>query len=330
MIANIFYYTGVTGFILKKKLANKTLVLTYHRILPFNIRYRSFSHQAIMVDPANFDMHLHTIKEYFELTDTSALAYGVDKRKHGSDPQCLITFDDGWRDNYDYAYPILKKHDCSAIIFVPLNYVSTEQTFWQERMGYLIWNICEKNTKESIEIIQKYGIEDIVLKNKDTKHAEIMNYVRSLKTKSYKEIEGMINELLAILSHSDGSAVDMHMTWDQLKELSDNGIEIGSHACSHKILTKLTDDEVVEELNRSKRNIEDNLETEVISIAYPNGDYNGEIGEMANKVGYKCGFGTEYGYIDKDTDIYNLKRININDVVADSKATFLATLIGIF
>jgi peptidoglycan/xylan/chitin deacetylase (PgdA/CDA1 family) len=324
------YYTGILGYIVKKKLSSKTLILTYHRVLPFAKRHLSFSHEAIMVDPTNFDMQLEVINKYFSVIDLNTLIHGDKEKKAESAPRCLITFDDGWYDNYDYAYPILKKHDCKAVIFVPLDFVSSENTFWQEKLGYLIWKTAETNTKQSNELLQKLDVFEFNLKNNNDKQLGIMNYVRSLKSMTYDEIEQIMTEFSCYKDSDAGSPIDKHMTWDHLLELHNNGIEIGSHACSHKILTKLTSEEVNEELNRSKSILEEKLQSKVNSIAYPNGDYNIEIGGFAEGAGYKCGFGTTYGYVDKESNIYNLERVNINDTVADSKPLFLATLLGIF
>lgn len=295
MVSYIFYYTGVTGYILKKKLSNKIVILTYHRVLPVNLRERSFSHQAIMVEPTNFDMHLSVINEYFNVIDTSLLH----NSKKECEPRCLITFDDGWRDNYEYAYPILIKHNCPAIVFIPLDYISTEQTFWQEKLGYLIWHASKLDSKESSALLNKYGIDEICKIEGYKKQSEIINYVRSLKTRSYKQLEKITQEFLEVVDHGDGSHIDKHMTWDQVRELEKDGIEIGSHACSHKILTELAREEVIEELAKSKASIEKNVQAVVKSIAYPNGDYSDLIGDVARSEGYMYGFGTEFGHVDE-------------------------------
>ncbi|MCG8121367.1 MAG: polysaccharide deacetylase family protein [Candidatus Thiodiazotropha endolucinida] len=326
VVSYIFYYTGVTGYILKKKLSNKTVILTYHRVLPVNLRDKRFSHQAILVDPANFDMHLSVICEYFKVIDTRVLFNGNKE----CEPRCLITFDDGWCDNYEYAYPILMKYNCPAIVFVPLDYISTNKTFWQEKLGYLMWHASKLDSDKTRALLNKYGIDEICKSEGSKKQSAIINYVRSLKARTYKQLEEIKQEFLEIVDYGDGSYVDKHMTWDQIRELDKNGIEIGSHACSHKILTELAREEVIAELEKSKTSIENNLQAVVKSIAYPNGDYNDVIGDVARSEGYMYGFGTEFGNVDENSNRYNLKRININDTVADSKPIFLATLIGIF
>ncbi|WP_316365776.1 polysaccharide deacetylase family protein [Candidatus Thiodiazotropha sp. CDECU1] len=280
-----------------------------------------------MVDPANFDMHLSIVTKLFTIEDTKGIADILNNNAKISEPKCIITFDDGWSDNYEYAFPLLQKYHCPALIFVPVNYISSTSTFWQERLGFLIWKSTEINTVDSRITLKKYGMDKLDEKNKQS---SIMNYVRSLKSLSYREIDTIMSDFSQMISLDEVSSVDKHMSWEELVELNSNNIQIGSHACSHKILTQLDSKEIYEELKQSKTIIEDKLRIKVKDIAYPNGNYNKEIGEIAKKTGYELGFGTTFGHVDSSVDKYNLKRININDDIADSKPMFLATILGIF
>jgi peptidoglycan/xylan/chitin deacetylase (PgdA/CDA1 family) len=330
-IAYILYYTGITNYIIKKKLSGKILVLTYHRILPCKLREHSFSHQAIMTEPANFDMHLSVVNKYFKVVDIDELSIAqVNHTKLFSMPQCLITFDDGWNDNFEYAYPILKKRGCGAAIFVPIDHISTDDTLWQEKLGHIIFKTTELRTQQSKKILLKYCNNEFFNKDKNEIKLEIINYVRTLKSMPYDKINSIVNDFTMILGGIEGSPVDRHMTWDQLLELVENGINIESHACSHKILTRLEMDDVIDEIKRSKKVLEEKLKTRITSIAYPNGDYNPQIGDITKDAGYSYGFGTRYGYVSENSNYYDLERVNIYDGVADSKPMFLATIAGIF
>ncbi|MES9969201.1 MAG: polysaccharide deacetylase family protein [Candidatus Thiodiazotropha sp.] len=282
-----------------------------------------------MVTPENFAMQLSLLKECFEILDVHALADSINELKNETDPKCIITFDDAWFDNYDYAYSILEEHSCPAIIFAPTDYVASDKTFWQEELGRLIWSAKQTGSQQSLKLLARYQIESDE-SDLDSQKNKIMNYVRSLKVKPYEEIDAIISDFTNLNPQDAYPIVDRHMTWEQLNKLSDNGIAIGSHACSHRILTKIDKYETKIELSKSKDIIEKKLNKPVKWIAYPNGDYHKEIGRLANEIGYEYGFGTIYGHLDENTDLYNINRLNVNDAVASNRPMFMATLLGIF
>lgn len=327
--AYILYYTGISNYYLLKRLTNKAVVLTYHRVLPYEKRIESYSHEAIMVDPLRFDMQLKALKECFRIVDINEFSDLVHSGIVDGPPACLITFDDGWADNYNYALPILKRHQCPAIVFVPTDYISSPLTFWQETLGQQIAKIYESGTSDAKELITKYGFPDTLSGNDITKNIIIRDYVRSLKTLPYNKIDMMMTDLTKFHGMNGASKVDRHLTWDELKKLHKSGVAIGSHACTHRILTRLTQDVVETELVESKNTLESKLGEGIETIAYPNGDYNDRLGDLTKKAGYSLGFGTHYGYVSGTDNLYDIKRINMNDNTASSKPVLLATILGI-
>ena len=103
------------------------------------------------------------------------------------------------------------------------------------------------------------------------------------------------------------------MSWDQLKDvIKTELIEIGSHTCTHPIMSYLNNEASWYEINESKYIIEERLKVEVSSFCYPNGkkgDYCEEHKKMLEQAGYLCGVAAHFGYVDQDSDIYSLPRI---------------------
>ncbi len=103
-----------------------------------------------------------------------------------------------------------------------------------------------------------------------------------------------------------------YMTWDQIRELSENGIDIGSHTMTHAWLPDLDDKGLQVQLVDSKRALESHLEKRVDFISYPLGGFNRSVLEKVREAGYKGGCATNPpdGY--PDDDIYALKRLRIS------------------
>lgn len=98
-----------------------------------------------------------------------------------------------------------------------------------------------------------------------------------------------------------------YMNWEQIRELRDMGMIIGSHGIKHKILTELSDDELYDEVVKSKRFLEDNLMQGVDYFSVPRGFYNKKIIHLAKESGYKAVFTSN----PKDSDGFKLGRIPV-------------------
>ena len=100
------------------------------------------------------------------------------------------------------------------------------------------------------------------------------------------------------------------LNWEQVKEMGDNGIEFGAHSVSHPQLDRLSKVEVEFELTGSKSEIERHLECEVETFAYPYGKCDPLVKELAAGT-FQGAYGTEMGFVDVDSDLFALNRIDV-------------------
>ena len=145
-IAYLLYYSGILFIIKKYKLNNKSIVLTYHRILPYLDRNKSFSHSAIIVDTQVFEKQIKFLTKNFNIISCNDFSNKLIHNNNFRSSSCLITFDDGWQDNYRNAYPILKKYNVPALIFPATDYINSNKLFWQEAMGHGFYQLFNINT----------------------------------------------------------------------------------------------------------------------------------------------------------------------------------------
>lgn len=101
------------------------------------------------------------------------------------------------------------------------------------------------------------------------------------------------------------------LTWEQIKEMSDYGMEIGSHTCSHVLLGIESEATIKRELLLSKETIENNIGKEAISVSYPNGSYSSLINKIAREVGYKCACSSDVGYWDAAKISFVIPRMTV-------------------
>jgi peptidoglycan/xylan/chitin deacetylase (PgdA/CDA1 family) len=225
----------------------------------------------------------------------------------------VITFDDGYADNHEIAFELLRKHELTATVFVTTSFVDSGQPLWFDRSAYII------NTIPEGPLVIDGAKHEFEITNRNRK--ETIREVRDLFL-SVSNDERV--RLLEEMEHRSGVHIEHEhldlarpLSWDQIKEMSDYGIEIGSHTVTHPYLTSLTRDQLEYELGESKKEIEKHTGRSVRSIAYPAGVYDEEVVECVKECGYQFGLSYEHGVgkLTKD-DPFSIPRIHVETDVS--------------
>ena len=110
-----------------------TVILTYHRVVEKWDRTLDYSQPGMVVTVPTFERQLSFLREHFDIVPFSSLLAVGNEDRPAARPRCVITFDDGWRDNYDLAFPILRQHDLPATIFLTTDFVGTDRATDQQK-----------------------------------------------------------------------------------------------------------------------------------------------------------------------------------------------------
>ena len=305
----------------------------YHRVLTNSEAERSFSNSGIVVSDDSFKTHIQYLKNNFNLLNLDDVVDHVESRTQFDNLSCLITFDDGWKDNFNNALPILKAYNAPALVFLPTYYISSNNLFWQECLSNIICSLC-RNRKNIPDILTKHGLDGLVIKSPEEIKAGINNYLSSLKSLSNKKIDAILDEFQMYFEERNLSiptnTVDKYITWEQASEMAENNVQFGSHAISHRLLTKLENSDLNNELKQSKEIINEKLNISISSIAYPNGNFSDPVLASVKRNGYKIGFTTIDGYFDVEENPYKIKRINMHQNATENIPLFLCRILGIF
>lgn len=194
---------------------------------------------------------------------------------------CVITFDDAYYDFAAYAMPVLEKHKASAVLHVVSDVADTGKMFWTQRLNKIIEGYYAE--KKVLQLSQDGNVLQYEMKcDADVEQTALNVYLTLLKAPNR---DAVIDELEKML---DGGVQQTRMlTWNEIAQLDSNLVSIGSHTKTHRNLMTLSDEEIKTELAESYNCIYRNLGKYPFSIAYPNGQYNDKINEMALATGYK-------------------------------------------
>ncbi len=317
---------------IKKLLPKKLTVLAYHRISNALEDEYSFDYELISADVENFEFQMQHIIEHFNPISTEQLIEYIEG--HGELPvnPILITFDDGFDDNYLFAFPVLKKYNVPATIFIASKYIGTDEVFWFDKLIAVLLNM-DSGELCIEELNNSYKLNDNRNERKEIAY-EILSAIKTVPNSIRKAILTKIykssGNTLQCLDYTQSKI----LSWSQVREMYGSGISFGSHTMTHPILAMLDDDEMKSELINSKKQIEKEIGCVIDSIAYPNGgvdDFNNQVIKTTKESGYKVGF----SYIEDLNklplvDAYTIRRLHIETHVSKSYFKFLLCLPSLF
>jgi len=276
-------------FDLQRKLTPNTLtVLNYHRIDdPFRPGFNTFK-PNVSATPSQFAQQMDYLSQHYNVISGRDIAEWLRGGKRLPANAAVITFDDGYRDNLEHAYPVLKSRDLPAIIFLTTSHIDSDTSFYWDIVAY-----CFDHTP-------KNNADFPLLGNRQWHSAEsrkqVMDeWIAMLKTLPEVDKKKQVDQLSEILHASvpDDLSAGLTLKWSEVRHLSDNGIEMGSHTVSHPILTRVPLEEARDELVQSKSKIEAEINKQVVSFAYPNGqysDFNQALVNCVAEAGYQVAF----------------------------------------
>jgi len=282
-----------------------------------------------------FDMHLQFLQEHFKVLTLAELLERWRKRVWDrSERYCVLTFDDGWLDNYIYAYPLLKKYGLPATIFLPTDFIGTYDWFWTEKLFYLLEHASSTNLASARKaafwsqidrVFGESGYASSTLNafhaNKEHNFDQIIEECKKLPVDVVKQLISNLRELLEIKFPEERAIVN----WDEVALMSKDGISFGSHSCSHQILTRLNRCEIKRELEVSKLALQERqMNINYVPVfCYPNGMYNEDIQDLVKDCAYEAAIGLRPGSEGKfPRNWFEIRRIGVHNEIAGTLPLF--------
>ena len=308
--ASLLYFSG--AFVLRRFFRQRLLhkkevcVLGLHRVLTKAEQSRSNSLEGMVLSDVTFVRLLEYVERRFHVVSLETFLTGETKETDRSKPWCLLTFDDGWRDTYATAYPWLKKFGMPATLFLATGSIEGRGGFWVEQLKRL-WRIPSLRAQMK-SVLCEVGGQD------KWRGADLEDIVEWLKHMPTENRHSLLRALLPSEENSHSSdEVDSMLTWDQVIEMSRNGVEFGAHTVSHPLLSYETDTTVERELRISKQTLEEKLGKKVRAFAYPNGDWDERVRRWVKQVGYQSALTTRPGWHRFGQDRYTIRRILLHE-----------------
>ena len=312
------------------------LVLTYHRVLPKGYPARETEQPGMLVSPALLAMHFEVLKRHFtpvHLDDWLRAAKAGDPPPGRS---LAITFDDGWRDNYDHAFPVLQAAGMPATIFLVTDMVGSHYQFWPNRLfqALKVWEprYDERLDDETRRQLAALGVP-LTCVGTDLTCEQIDTAIARCKATDDASMHGLLDRLEAALSPvgaSDRPELDRDLvSWAEVRTMAASGlVRFGSHTRRHtRLLDSLSPQVLDDEIKGSRRLLEAKINQPVELFCYPNGDTSDPAYRRV-KAAYQGATCTRRGWHAPRMDPYMIRRIGVHEDVTGTPSALLARVSG--
>jgi peptidoglycan/xylan/chitin deacetylase (PgdA/CDA1 family) len=304
------------------------VVLMYHRVLPQDSPARRTEQPGMYVSPDTLDLHLEELKRYFELVH---LDDWLRRAKQGATlPRlaCAITFDDGWRDNYEFALPVLVKHGAPATIFLVSSYIGTSYLFWPSRLMRLLQKSFAHPGSVTFPVPLQGVVSPVLVaaRSRGELRAEDGDAaVQGAKKWNEEEVRGLV-EAAAASCNDDGEAGEI-LDRDQVAMMAATGlVKFGSHTATHfRLGGRIAAQDLAREIIDSRTALRDLCGQAVELFCYPNGETSMESIELV-RAHYLGAVTTRRGWHHPSGDPYLIRRIGVHEDVSNDREPFLERL----
>ena len=228
----------------------------------------------------------------------------------------VLTFDDGYRNNVTHALPILQRHGVPATFFLSTGHVERREPYWYDRLDYAIQHLKKEQSvsfagqdflfRPNQEMSSRTIFTTLInaIKTNKPPYAETMQEVHQIAN-NFEENAGC--RLIDIFEEDHSTAI---MSWEEAKQVTDQGITIGSHTVDHAILDRLEEVFIREQLIVSKKVIEQCTGRQCSYFCYPNGNWNNKIISLVRKTGFVAAITTDNGANQVGDELLTLRRIS--------------------
>ncbi len=313
-VAAVLHYLGLLRLI-RWINRRRLLVLTYHGVLPSASLAPGFLSRNVVTEE-DFRWQMRYLTKAYHCLPLSKAAERLRAGEALPPYSAVVTFDDGFRNNYLYAFPILRAYGVPATIFLATGHVGQgTRPLWTERASLLI----ARTPKPGITLDVDGRRIDLVLGTEVERAWAARRLVRTMKGMSIEARDLVLRDLERQAAVPGGNGLPdqeryAFLDWDEVREMDRCGIEFGSHTVTHAILASLSDEQRQAEVVRSKEDIEEQLKHPCRLFAYPNGtpeDFDETDAANLEKAGYLCAVTQVPGFNDRGVHPYELRRLNI-------------------
>ena len=285
---------------LKRREEGGARILYYHRVNDDNDPFFT------ALSSGQFEAQIRHLARHYKIASMAEIMLHLEE---GTSRETLvgITFDDGYQDNYQNAFPILKRYGAPATIFLNTGSLDSGEPLWFERLAEAVKTTSREFIDMEVDIPRRLWLR--TQQERLATNGELFGLLRGVDDATRTEwLPEILRQLCAV---DQGARRDKMLTWDQVRLMQAGGIDFGGHTVWHPFLSRLSPSQTAWEVVECKRRIEEEIQQPVYHFAYPNGreqDFDAVNKEVLRTAGYRAAVTTIWGVNYRATDRMEMKR----------------------
>jgi peptidoglycan/xylan/chitin deacetylase (PgdA/CDA1 family) len=271
-------------------------VAGYHRVVESFERSRKTAIPSMLISAAMFERHIDWLAKRFALVSLDEIGLHLEQNRPSRRPMAAITFDDGYSDVYHHAFPLLRKKGIPAAVFVVTGIVGTGRPQIFDRFYLSLQRLHARGLRPARVVAEAFRSKGLdpepieYLAAADHEPFRLMTV--ALNAFPQEQLEAALDVLEEHVSLEKDLLAEMTpLSWDMIENMHRNGITIGSHTASHRLLPTEPIETARVDVLASKQTLEAKLGTAVKHFAYPDGRFNPAVVRAVNSAGYRYAYG---------------------------------------
>ena len=317
MLAQVSAYSGATWVLELLPGTPSLLILNYHRV--GEAERTPYDSGIFSATASEFAWQVGYLKRRFPIVTLPEAVEIVHGRSVPERTVVLLTFDDGYRDNFDEVFPVLRRHGVSATFFLPTAFIGTGVLPWWDVIAYLVKTSREVRVRLSYPEPAEFDLAP------PARARSIMAILKLFKRPAMTDTERFLRELEAACgtTRPAGETERCFLSWEEARAMQRAGMCFGSHTHTHEILSRLSEARQVEELEVSREIMERELDRQIDTLAYPVGQpdtFSGATVAALEKTRYRTAF-SFYSGVNRPGQIqpFDVRRSGVD---GESRAVF--------
>ncbi len=305
------HYGG--AFALSRRLRRKgsAVILRYHSVCEDPASPLAYIDPGLSVPLEAFDQQMRFLRERYAPVSLEDVVEAVVDGRPLPALAVAVTFDDGYRDNHLFAFPVLRKYGIPGAFYITAGCVDMGEPLWTSRLRYYFMA-----TSEPSLALAHPQLSVLDLRSPESRNASFARTIALIKSAGKERGGEIFKDVEARLKVTDLKPLkDSMMTWDEVADMCRGGMTIGAHTLTHPNLPGLPPDEAEAEIAGSKTLIEEKVKAPVLHFAYPNGrgvsHFNEPVREMVRKAGFLSSVTSINGPVRRNDDPFTLKRLGV-------------------